>query len=338
MRIVLPARAVSICGDAVAIAALTLAVAKAGEPWQLSLLLAAFGLPIALLAGPAGRIVDAHDSRRLLVGFGLAQAAAAVGLAFASSLPWILGLVFVLQCGQAVTGPTWGALVPEIVGEESVGRAIGLTGSLAAVADLVGMALGGVLFDRAGLTAALLLDAATFVMIAVAALRVRTRRGPAARPAAPLGAPDGASSLEQAPESGLRFVRQDLLLRLLLPAILVFVVTAEATNVVESLLVTRTLGGDGTAYGLVMASFAVGAIVGRSSAIGCQPNARGCSRSCSSSRSRGCSSHGPAWCRACGGCCCRARCAGSQVGCSTPPLGRCSRCGRHSTCAAGCSP
>jgi MFS family permease len=52
------------------------------------------------------------------------------------------------------------------------------------------------------------------------------------------------------------------LLRLLVPALLLFVLGAEAVNVVEVFLVTDVLGASPTMYGLAMASFALGQIVG----------------------------------------------------------------------------
>ena len=42
---------------------------------------------------------------------------AMVGLAFSDGLAATLALVGVLQLGQAVAGPAWGALIPRIVGE-----------------------------------------------------------------------------------------------------------------------------------------------------------------------------------------------------------------------------
>ena len=256
VRIVLAARAVSFLGDAVAVAALTVHVARDDDPVRLALLLAAFGLPVVAVAGAAGRLVDTRDSRLLLVVAGLVQTCAAVALAFATSLGAILLFVVLLQCGQAVMAPTWGALLPEIVGEDLVARAIGLQGTLGALADLVGFPVGGILFDRLGLRAALLLDAATFLLLVGAACLVKTRRRPSLTrsPSPGLDPPTHAG--------GLHLIRADPVLRLLVPTLLVFVVAAEATNVVEALLVTRTLGGDGTAYGLVAAVFGAGAVVG----------------------------------------------------------------------------
>ena len=59
----------------------------------------------------------------------------------------MVGFVLLLQAGQSVTAPTWGALVPRIVGDELVGKAMGLQQSLSASPVWRGAAAGGVLFD-----------------------------------------------------------------------------------------------------------------------------------------------------------------------------------------------
>jgi MFS family permease len=267
LRLAVGARSVSLLGDSVTVAALTLLLAGDDEPLRLTGLLAAYAMPTAVLAGVAGRLVDRYDSRALLVGAGLLQVLAATGLAVladptpgvaSARLVPLLALVVVLQAGQTITAPTWGALVPRIVGEAALGRAIGVQASLGAAAGLAGLGLGGLLFDRVGLRWALGLDAVTFAGLVVAALAVRTRRTPG-RPAA---AEDPGPAVEPAGPGALPILRADPVLRWLLPAVLLLILAAEATNVVESLLVTHVLDGSGTAYGLLGMAFSGGLILG----------------------------------------------------------------------------
>ncbi|HEX2704580.1 MAG TPA: MFS transporter [Candidatus Lustribacter sp.] len=49
---------------------------------------------------------------------------------------------------------------------------------------------------------------------------------------------------------------------MLVPALFMFVLAADGTNVVETLLVTQVLGGNGTVYGVLGVFFAAGAVIG----------------------------------------------------------------------------
>ena len=198
-----------------------------GERGVAALLLAA-AVPTIVAAPWAGRVVDRNDSRRLLVTCGLAQAALCVALAFTASLVATLALVACLQAVQAVAGPGWQALVPAIVGEEETGRAVRGMQSLTFLAGVAGPAVAG-LPGRSVRDGArpLLLDAATFVVLAAAA----APSGPAAGDAPPT--PDRSRALLD----GLRLVRADALLGPLTAGLVAFVIAGESTNVVEVFLV-----------------------------------------------------------------------------------------------------
>lgn len=251
-RLVLPARAISYAGDSIAMIALMLRVADGGGAGAVSALLLAFAVPTVVMIPFAGRIVDSYDSRTVLICSSLLQAAAVVGLAFCHGLLATLAFVCVLQLGQAVAGPAWGALIPRIVGESLVGRATGTSQALIGLATLSGSAAGGLLVAWSGDRAALLVDAGTFVGLAVVARLIRTRRRPVrteVRESGALGA-------------GLRVMFSDRLLRILVPSLWVFVVVGEAVNVVEVFLVTDELGLGNAGYGAVGAAQGAGAIAG----------------------------------------------------------------------------
>jgi MFS family permease len=251
LRLVLPARAVSYAGDSIALVALMLRVSDDGGAAAITALLLAFALPTVVMIPFAGRIVDGYDSRTVLVWASLLQAAAGIGLAFSHGLAATLALVGVLQLGQAVAGPAWGALIPRIVGEELVGRSTGTSQALIGVATLAGSGLGGVLVGWSP-RGALLVDASTFVGLAVIARLVRTRRRPE----------PGAVRERGAMTAGLRSIFADDLLRILVPALWVFILVGEAVNVVEVFLITDELGLGPTGYGVVLAAQGAGAIAG----------------------------------------------------------------------------
>lgn len=252
IRLVLPARALSYAGDSIAMIALMLRVSDGHGPAAVTALLLAFAVPTVAMIPFAGRIVDGFDSRTVLVWSGLLQVVAGVGLAFVHDLVNTLALVCVLQIGQAVAGPAWGALIPRIVGEELVGRATGTSQALIGVAMLAGSAAGGVLVGWVGSRGALLVDAGTFLALVVVAQLVRTRRRPE----------PGAAREPGGVSAGLRAVFGDDILRILVPALWLFVVAGEAVNVVEVFLITGELGLGPGLYGVAGAATGAGAIFG----------------------------------------------------------------------------
>ncbi|MFB6721538.1 MFS transporter [Kribbella sp. NPDC056345] len=252
IRLVLPARALSYAGDAIAMVVLMLRVKEYGGAGAITVLLLAFAVPTVVMIPIAGRIVDSFDSRAVLVCATLLQTAAGVALAFSHDLVSTVGLVCLLQVGQAVAGPCWGALIPRIVGEEQVGRATGTSQALNGVAMLAGSAVGGVLVEWLGGRDALLVNAATFGLLTVVAGLVRTRRRPA----------PGVARAHGGFNAGLRAMLGDPLLRVLIVCLWVFVLVGEAVNVAEVFLVTDEVGLNSAGYGWVLAAQGAGAILG----------------------------------------------------------------------------
>ncbi|GAA2798612.1 MFS transporter [Kribbella solani] len=252
IRLVLPARALSYAGDAIAMIALTLRVSDGHGPAAVTALLLAFAVPTVAMIPFAGRIVDGFDSRTVLVWSGLLQVIAGVGLALVHDLVPTLLLVCVLQIGQAVSGPAWGALIPRIVGEELIGRTTGVSQALVGVATLAGSAAGGLLVGWSGSRGALLVDSATFLVLVVVAALVRTRRRPE----------PGADVEKGGVSAGLRSIFGDGVLRILVPGLWVFVLVGEAVNVVEVFLITGELGLGPSGYGAAGAATGAGAILG----------------------------------------------------------------------------
>lgn len=176
-RLVMPARAVSFLGDAITLIVLALKIAETDQPLRITVVYAAFALPLFALAPWAGRIVDEYDSRLVLVLAGSLQVVGSLGLVLAPTFGAIVGAVLVLQIGQSVTQPAWSALVPRIVGDDLVGKAMGLQQSLTAAAGLAGAAVGGALYAALGYRDAILCDTVTFALLVVVGGLVRTRRG-----------------------------------------------------------------------------------------------------------------------------------------------------------------
>jgi len=226
----------------------------------IALLMIAFALPTVPAMGVAGRIADRYDSRPVLLVSSAVQLLACAGLALVESRWGTYAFVIALQCGQAVSSPTWGALTPRIAGDEDMGRVISLQQSLRAVTGIAGAALAGLLVGTLGISAALWVDCGTFGAALLAAGLVGTRRCgryETSRPYSALVASARPRTLD-----GLRVLRQDRLLWLLVAGSIPFIILLEGVNVVEVFLVRDDLGASPTAYGLLQAFFGAGAVMG----------------------------------------------------------------------------
>ena len=255
------ARAVSYCGDYLAATALALTlVARGDNGYGVAALLLAEALPLVLLGPLAGRLADRVDSRILLVSTGLAQAVVCALLAYTNHPAMIVGLVGLLSAGVAVTAPTVGALVPDMIGKKNLPKAMSISQTAGAVGMLAGPALGGLLVGAYGVRLPLLLDAATFLAIAAAGLALRTRRG-GRTATAPAAAGGTQPEVKAAPATAYR-VRNDRLLLTMIVSMACVLGAVTAVSVVEIFFVRETLGASETMYGLVSAVWTLGLLVG----------------------------------------------------------------------------
>jgi len=212
-------------------------------------LLAAGTIPLVALARPIGRLVDAHDSRRLLVAGGLAEAAATVPLIFLHAVVPIVVLVAVLGAATSVTASTWSALMPRIAGDDGLARAVSTQQSLSLLVMVGAPAIGGVLAGTYGSGLPVAIDAATFVAIALAATLIRTRRVPA-------------PTVEESTRGGLAILRADRVLAPLLAGVAFVVLLVGMVDVVLVFLVRETLHAGGVWYGVAEASWVAGMVAG----------------------------------------------------------------------------
>jgi MFS family permease len=165
----LAGRCASRFGDEVALVALTLRLqAAGGRPYLVALLLAAGLVPTIAAAGPAGRVADSVDSRRVLVTAALAQACCCLPLIFARGVAAMIVLVALLGTGAAFAQATWQALVPRVAGERNIGAATAAQQTAFTLATILAPAVAGVLAARFGTGVPLAVDAVTFGMLAAA--------------------------------------------------------------------------------------------------------------------------------------------------------------------------
>ncbi len=245
LRIAITARSVSLLGDEVATFALVLRVRPAGA-WAVAAVLMANLVPIVVLSGVVGRCADRIDNRRLLTGAGVAQVPICIALGIVHSPVTSILLVGALGVGQAVTGATWQALLPSLVAPDEVGRALGLSQAGSTVALLTAPGSAGLLVARFGTHLPVLVDAATFAVMALAARAVSTGR-----------VTDGAARATTR-DGGWSIVRHDPVLRAVITLLGLSVLLGCMVNVVEVFLVRDVLHAGVVWFGLAGTTYAAG--------------------------------------------------------------------------------
>lgn len=245
---------VSTFGDEVALVALTLRLqADGARPYEVGVLLAAGVVPLLFLARPVGRLADSCDSRHLLVGATVLEVACTVPLIVVHSVVAIVVLVAVLGTAASLTASTWRALLPRIVGEERVAKAVSTQQSLTALVAVAAPAVGGLLAGAFGSGVPLALDAATFVVLTGAAALVQTRRRPE---------PFATRAGRDRPRGGFEILRADRVLGPLTIGLGAVVLLVGMVDVVLVFLVRATLHAGGVWFGVAEAAWIAGIVMG----------------------------------------------------------------------------
>jgi MFS family permease len=197
----------SALGDWLALTALALHLEETtGSGIAVSALFIALWAPLVVFAGPAGFAVDRFDTRRVIVLASVAQAAVAVALAFTGSLAPILVLTVLLGTANAISQPAEFALIPAVVPAARLGVANAHVETARFAGFAAGPVLGGILAGVGGTRLPLLVDAGSFVVIALAVLVLRQRSGATTTADEPLGRA----------RDGIVFLARDRLLRLVM--------------------------------------------------------------------------------------------------------------------------
>ena len=217
----------------------------------------AVGLGSGIVMLPfAGPLADRYPRRTLAIAsdaFRLVLVAAMAALAYAGSpsLPVLYVLMFLVGLGHSVFWPSITALLQEVIRPDQLTAASGLAEITWQVGNLTGAALGGPILVRFGLGTAFAIDAATYLVSALALLALHHRPAPAEGPH----------------ESGLAMARAGMAYLRSHPAVAGFgiasVIPWVATislNIVLVAYVLDVLHLGATAYGLADMTYGVGAM------------------------------------------------------------------------------
>lgn len=243
---------VSFVGDAVSTVALVILIVQiTGSASAVGGALVARLLPT--LASPlVGVLADRLDRRAVLVAADVVRAALTVGLVFVRDLVALYALIFLMGVARTFFNPTIRAAFPSVVGGGDLTRANALIGGTFSVSVAIGPALGGVLVAAVGINAALLLDAATYLISAAFLSRIPLPR--------PQGDEDGNFYRELRDGFGY-LARAPLTLGIVVGALLT-VLTINATVPAEAFLAKETFGTGDAGYGLLVSFWGGGMVLG----------------------------------------------------------------------------
>ncbi len=244
----------SAMGDWIAMVALGLHVKEVSDNGfaVAALWICLFG-PSVLTAGHAGLLVDRIEATRLLALVSAAGAALALTLSFATGLAPVLILTTLLGVVFAISSPAEFALVPPLAGEDRIQEANGHMETIRYIGFGLGPVLGGLLFAAGGLQLAMIADALTFAMVAVAALSLRIRREP-----------EALQEGERAPRArdGIAYLFADRTLGLVMVVAFASLLFMSAVWVGELFFVEDVLGKGDVSYGAMLSIWTVGMALG----------------------------------------------------------------------------
>jgi MFS family permease len=253
---------VSLLGDGVYVVAVAWqAYDVSNSPAALAVTGIAWTLPTVLLLPFGGTLSDRIGRRPLMICADLLRAAA-VGVIAVLSLSghleiWHLVVLSALfGVGEALFGPSFTAIVPEIVPKELLLEANAIDQTMRPLAfQFAGPAVGGLLVGVWGAGSAFALNSATFVVSAVCVALMR-RRGRVERE------DDGGSMLDDMRE-GLAYARSQTWLWGTLVAFSVAVLAFWGPwEVLVPFVIKNHLDGGAGSFGVVLAAGGLGSIVG----------------------------------------------------------------------------
>ena len=231
-----------------------------GSAAYVALVQSAASVPIFLFAVLAGTIGDLVDRRRFLI---VAQTymllvATALGVLAVLKMvtPWsLLGLLFGVGIGQALTAPTWQTLQPELVDADERTQAISLGSVNQNLARAVGPAIGGAVLAATSAGVLFLINAATFGPLIGVIASWRGKRPATALPR---------EHVREAVRAGGRYVRASPALRVVLLRSGLFSLFASGIWAVLPLVAQNSFHLGSGGYGLLLGCVGIGAVVGAS--------------------------------------------------------------------------
>lgn len=217
-------------------------------------------VPFTVLGLVAGVVTDRVEIRRLVLWAQAAQMAvsaalAALALSGRASLPTVYALAVLGGIALVFDAPGRQALTYQLVGPAELPNAVALNSGLFNASRVVGPALGGVVVATLGVGACFALNCVSFLAVLAALLSLDTATlHPVER--------DSGGSVWAGIRDGLRHVAGSRETAIVLAVVTVLSVVGFNFHVIVPLLAEDTLRVGAGTFGLLSASFGLGALVG----------------------------------------------------------------------------
>ena len=225
---------------------------RAEGPMALASMFIAAGLPYILFGPWAGWVADRFSTRQIIPLVSIVQAG--VTMAFIVDVPFwaVLAMIFGYNAIAAIESPAWQALIPQLAKPADLTRVYGFNQGYTAAGQIGAPVAAGVLVGTTGFVWPFVIDAASFLVLAVVPFVLRVNR-PGHQP----HVDNRESTL-----AGYRHLWGDALLRPVTILLAAFVLAIGVVNTGEVFLIMDIIGANETQYGLIAALFAVGNLVG----------------------------------------------------------------------------
>jgi len=223
-------------------------------------------LPMIALGPIIGVFVDRWDRKKILIFSDAARGALYLVIALHPEPLWVYVVVFLANLASLFFNPARGAIIPDLVGDEQLTAAIGLSQTTQQTVGILGPVMGGAMAGFFGAGAVFSFNAVTFFISALLIVMI----------AVPVSARFGAPALEQeTPEEeaplkrfgaqlafGLRFLRGEPVLWFIVTMMGAFSVLAQFAGVGFLDYTRNVLDIDPTLFGTLMMVSGVGAALG----------------------------------------------------------------------------
>ncbi|WP_165422837.1 MFS transporter [Ktedonosporobacter rubrisoli] len=227
-------------------------------------LIAQYG-PLFLLGPLAGVFVDRWDRRRTMIVADVARAFVVLGPLLLENLwqlPAIYLSAFLLSCFECFFMPAKSGLLQVIVAEEQQTKAASVSQTIFALSLLAGPALAAVLYASVGPTAAILIDAGSFLASALS-LRIMRVSPQVLRPSVfRMSENGGIRQLFSELLDGVHMIVKTPTLRVVILLAFVGMFGAGALNALDIVFVSRNLHAAAPLYGSLVAVGGLGALLG----------------------------------------------------------------------------
>jgi MFS family permease len=219
-------------------------------------------LPALLVGLPAGSLADRVDRRRLLLATQAWMLLCATLLAVLTVAgvvtPWLLlAFTFALGVGGTMNGPTWSAILPEVVSRPQMPTAIIMNSAGYNIARALGPGLGGFVVAAFGPATTFMVNAVSFLATLTVVFRWRP-----APPDRQERKPSTDEPFARTILTGLQYAWRERSQRIVLTRSIIWMLCASAFWGLLPLVARRQLDLEATGYGFLVSCFGAGAVLG----------------------------------------------------------------------------